>query len=267
LKAWDIKDFLLATAIFLGMEGQAPHNCPWCRGNPRDFTKAAGPDKEVLEQRTAATQAADFAAFRPGAPHVNGVQAEPLIPIDWDWLIPPWLHLILGTGNEVVKKIYVELLLLDGVDQASIDNVTMNAEELTELEHCAIDTIEDAIGHLGPDHAAVKALGEDKGAAEMAEGDSTDHWMPLVFALKDLAEQKRKDAHAIRNPEGGSLPALSKRARSTAEAEARPFDDLAQCLEAEAQELTERLEDVTSGRSSSWEKRRPWKPQKRLRRG
>jgi hypothetical protein len=90
--------------------------------------RAAGPDKEVLEQRTAATQAADFFAFRPGGPHVNGVQAEPLIPIDWDWLIPPWLHLILGTGNEVVKKIYVELLLLDGVDQASIDNVTINAE-------------------------------------------------------------------------------------------------------------------------------------------
>jgi len=72
--------------------------------------------------------------------------------------------------------------------------------------------------------------------------------MPLFFALKDLAEQKRKDAHAIRNPERGSLPALSKRARSTAEAEARPFDDLAQCLEAEAQELTERLEAVTDKR-------------------
>jgi hypothetical protein len=124
----------------------------------------------------------------------------------------------------------------------------MNAEELTELEHRAIDTIEDVIGHLGPDHAAGKALGEDKGAAEMAEGDSTDHWMPLVFALKDLAEQKRKNAHAIRDPERGSLPALSKRARSTAEAEARPFDDLAQWLEAEAQELTERLEAVTDKR-------------------
>ena len=64
----------------------------------------------------------------------------------------------------------MELLLLDGVDQASIDNVTMNAEELTELEYRAIDTIEDVIGHLGPDHAAVKALGEDKGAAHMVDG-------------------------------------------------------------------------------------------------
>jgi hypothetical protein len=65
----------------------------------------------------------------------------------------------------------------------------------------------------------------------MAGGNSTDHWAPLIFALKDLAEQKRKDAHAIRNPERESLPAL-KRARSTAKAEARPLDDLAKCLEA-----------------------------------
>jgi hypothetical protein len=69
------------------------------------------------------------------------MQTEPLIPIDRDWLIPPWLHLILGTGNEVVKKICVELLLLHGVDQASIDNVTMNTEQLTKLEHFAIDRI------------------------------------------------------------------------------------------------------------------------------
>jgi hypothetical protein len=103
--------------------------------------------------------------------HFNGVQAEPLIPIDWDLLIPPWLHLILGTGNEVVKKIYVQLLQLDGVDQARIDNLARLAEELTECEHCAIDTIVDAIGHLGPDDAAVKALGEDKGAAHMAGGE------------------------------------------------------------------------------------------------
>jgi hypothetical protein len=41
----------------------------------------------------------------------------------------------------VVKKICVELLLLHGVDQASIDNVTMNTEQLTKLEHFAIDRI------------------------------------------------------------------------------------------------------------------------------
>ena len=89
--------------------------------------------------------------------HVNGVQAEPLIPIDWDFLIPPWLHLILGTGNEVVKKIYVQLLQLDGVDQARIDHLTRLEDELTECEERAIDTIVGAIDHLGPDDAAVKA--------------------------------------------------------------------------------------------------------------
>ena len=64
--------------------------------------------------------------------------------------------------------------MLDGIDQARIDNLALLAEELTELEHRAIDTIVDAVDHLGPGHLAVKALGEDNGAAHMARGDSTD---------------------------------------------------------------------------------------------
>ncbi len=125
-------------------------------------------------ERTSASQAADCAEYLRlinlgrNLTHFNGVQAEPLIPIDWDLLIPPWLHLILGTGNEVVKKIYVQLLQLNGVDQARIDNLARLAEERTECEHSAIDTIVDAIGHLGPDDAAVKALGEDKGGTHGA---------------------------------------------------------------------------------------------------
>ena len=128
---------LLATAIFVGMEGQSTCNCLWCRGNAADFKMAAGLEKKALDPRTAATQAADCAEYRRRIEsrikvrHVNGVQAEPLIPIDWDFLIPPWLHLILGTGNEVVKKIYVQLLKLDGVDQAKIDNLARLAEVLT----------------------------------------------------------------------------------------------------------------------------------------
>ncbi len=45
---------LLATAVFVGMEGQSPHNCPWCQGNPPDFKNAAGLEKKALLQRTAA---------------------------------------------------------------------------------------------------------------------------------------------------------------------------------------------------------------------
>jgi hypothetical protein len=87
LKAWGIQDLLHIT---LG----------------RSHIISAGPEKAVLKPRTAATQAVDVAAFRLGGPHVNGVQAELFVPIDWDWLIPPWLHLILGTGNEVVKNLH-----------------------------------------------------------------------------------------------------------------------------------------------------------------
>ena len=89
------------------------------------------------------------------------------------------------------------------------------AEELTELEHCAIDTIEDAIAHLGPDHAAVKALGEDKGAAHMPGGESTDLWAPLVDALKVVVKNNRDKAHTKRNPpERVSTQAMSGRAHN-----------------------------------------------------
>ena len=213
------------------------------------------PEKKALPPRTAATQAADCAEYRRRielrmkVSHVNGVHAETLIPIDWDFLIPPWLHLILGTGNEVVKKIYVQLLQLDGVDQVRIDNLAKLEDELTECEERAIDKIVDAIYHLGPDDAAVKALGEDKGAAHMARGGSTELWAPLVDALNALAEDNRRMAREIRNPpERNSTQARSERAHTKAEAQAQPFDEKVRLLEAEAQELTERLVAVANKR-------------------
>ena len=136
---------LLATAIFVGMEGHSLFNCIFCHGDPSDFKTAAGHEKAVLPQRTAATQVDAFAAYRNDLasgsrdPHVNGVHAEPHIPIGWGWLILPWLHLTLGTGNEVVKMIYVQLLKLDGIDQAALDNLEKLAEEPTECEHFAME--------------------------------------------------------------------------------------------------------------------------------
>ncbi len=165
----------------------------------------------------------------------------------------------------MVKKIYVQLLQLDGVDQAKIDNLARLEDELTECEDRAIDTIVDAIEHLGPDDAAVKALGEDKGAAHMARGESTKLWAPLVDALNNLAEQKCTAAHGIRNPERGSLPPLSGRARIALEAQALPIDEKVRLLEAEAQELTQRLEAVANKRKElTWPRSPRWP---RLRRG
>jgi hypothetical protein len=121
------------------------------------------------------------------------------------------------------------------VDQARIDNFAKLAEELTERGTHAIDTIVDAIGHLGPDHAAVKALGKDMVAAEMAKGQPTDHWAPLVTALNDLAEHNRSKAYEKRNPRARvSTQARSERALFAAEAQARPFDELVRLLEAVA---------------------------------
>ncbi len=44
-------------------------------------------------------------------------------------------------------------------------------------------------------------MGEDKGAAHMARGESTELWAPLVDALNALAEDNRCMAREIRNPE------------------------------------------------------------------
>ena len=105
-------------------------------------------------------------------------------------------------------------LLVEGVDQARIGNLARLAEELTECEHCAIDTTVDAIGHLGPGDAPAKSLGEDKGVTHMARGKSTELWAPLVAALNDLAEYNSSEADKKRNPERASTPPMSERART-----------------------------------------------------
>ncbi len=49
-------------------------------------------------------------------------------------------------------------------------------------------------------------------------------------------------------PREGSLPPLSGRARIPLEAQAQPFDEKERLLEAETQELTERLEAAANKR-------------------
>ena len=89
-------------------------------------------------------------------------------------------------------------------------------------------------------------MGEDKGAAHMARVESTELWAPLVDALNALAEYNRSEADKKRNPERVSTQPMSERARTTAEAQARPFGELVRLLEADAQELTEHLEAVAN---------------------
>lgn len=83
----------------------------------------------------------------------------------------------------------------------------------------------------------------------MARGESTELWAPLVDALNALAEDNRRMAREMRNPpERKSTQARSERAHTKAEAQAQPFDEKVRLLEAEARELTERLEAVANKR-------------------
>jgi len=59
--------------------------------------------------------------------------------VDWARLIPPYLHLMLGLVNDEVKKIYKELLGLDGVDEESARLLETLTGDAARLEDDFID--------------------------------------------------------------------------------------------------------------------------------
>ena len=140
-------------------QGQAPFLCPFChcsdgQGNgAAGFKQAAGPAKEVFPPRDAANHASDLAKFKvrkleaPATTNSwNGVSAPTCLPkVDWGRLIPPYLHLILGTVNDEVQAIYSELLVLDKVDSASVDRMESLTAALADREDELIDHAEEVI--------------------------------------------------------------------------------------------------------------------------
>ena len=118
---------LMAMATILGMDGQSGCACPWCRGAARDF-KVTASGGARMPRRTQATQKEDFEEYEKSvrqavARHAktkpepkNGVSAAPLVPWEFNRVLPPYLHLILGLVNDVVKELRKDLEFLDDLD-------------------------------------------------------------------------------------------------------------------------------------------------------
>lgn len=186
------------------------------------FKQAAGPAKEVFPPRDAVNHASDLAKFKVrklAAPATtnswNGVSAPTCLPkVDWGRLIPPYLHLILGTVNDEVQAIYSELLVLDKVDSASVDRMDKLTAALADREDELIDHAEEVISLLTPSHAFESAnIGLVPDLGRMVEEKPITFWSRLTMAANSSAAAMTKTALELRaskkNPKNGHT--LSKR--------------------------------------------------------
>ena len=75
--------------------------------------------------------------------------------VDWSRLIPPYLHLILGTVNGEVQAFYRELLVLDKIDSASFERMEQWTADVADSEDELIDRAEKVISLLTSSDAFV----------------------------------------------------------------------------------------------------------------
>ena len=191
-------------------------NCPFCHcstpeGNgARGFKMATGPAFKKIPPRSAATHAADLASLaaklvtspKSKKKNWNGVSADTCIPVDWARLIPPYLHLMLGLVNDEVKKIYKELLGLDGVDEESARLLETLTGDAARLEDDFIDQIEVVIDLLSSTNVFVlSTFGSTPDLGRSVEE------MPIA-TWDSLAEEANLKA-AAKSAAGAALAALT----------------------------------------------------------
>jgi len=191
-------------------------NCPFCHcstpeGNgARGFKMATGPAFKKIPPRSAATHAADLASLaaklvtspKSKKKNWNGVSADTCIPVDWARLIPPYLHLMLGLVNDEVKKIYKELLGLDGVDEESARLLETLTGGAARLEDDFIDQIEVVIDLLSSTNVFVlSTFGSTPDLGRSVEE------MPIA-TWDSLAEEANLKA-AAKSAAGAALAALT----------------------------------------------------------
>ena len=82
---------------------------------------------------------------------VNGVSAASLVPVDFENGAPPYLHLMLGFTNDVVKEIYKDLAQLGSTDPKKVEAALQRRMEMAELELLIANAVGDLVGQLGSD--------------------------------------------------------------------------------------------------------------------
>jgi hypothetical protein len=119
---------LMATSLLLGMPNQSNCACILCRCSAKGFKETARrPDFPDVD-RTADSQFADLTKFnaqkepkqtpkqkKKKKNPVNAVSEKPLFNIDWSMVIPGFLHLILGLGNDQITDTRERLAVIDNI--------------------------------------------------------------------------------------------------------------------------------------------------------
>ena len=116
---------------------------------------------------------------------------------------PPYLHLILGLGNDEATAIANFLKSHDSMDPALTAALEASAEALGDEELTPMAVIDGAAAMLGHEHALFKQLITDNIRVLVGQ-KSLDQWQQLSEALKEAAAGKAEAATTIRYP---TLPA------------------------------------------------------------
>ena len=123
IKIWHVEVFvsgdLLSYAVVIGCPGQASCNFCFGRQSAATFKEVAADPSKPCVLRTQESQAEDLAEFlaqtgKHPTP-VNGVSQKALLPLSYELVVPPYLHVcILGPVNDIlksIKKVFLPLLI------------------------------------------------------------------------------------------------------------------------------------------------------------
>jgi hypothetical protein len=149
------------------MESQSNSHCFWCRctaaqlkATPNDQGVVTYPlcKPESQAEDLAATVEAKDAAVAKGikimSPAVNGAVTKQLLPITKGQMPPPYLHLLLGLPNGVLKEIRKNLLKLGSLDpEAAKTLLVLNAllADLDEVVEAAANALAEVVDTRGAD--------------------------------------------------------------------------------------------------------------------
>jgi len=71
--------------------------------------------------------------------------------VDFEHIIPPYLHLMLGLTNDVVKEIFKDLTQLGSTDPKKVEAALQRRMKMPELELLIANAVDDLVGQLGSD--------------------------------------------------------------------------------------------------------------------
>ena len=244
-----------ATVTWIGKPGQSTCTCLHGSCGAKENKEIAAIPAISCPLFTAQSHAADLARFNQLTykKPVNGVSKPALMTLDPRRVHPPYLHLILGLGNDEATAITNLLKSHDSMDPALTAALEASAEALGDEELTLMAVIDGAAAMLGQEHALFKQLITDDIGVLVGQ-KSLDQWQQLSEALKEAAAGKAEAATTIRYP---TLPAgqvRSSRQQRKDAGRAKVLEDSAKLHDEAATAVTESVASVAKARAAVKEK-------------